>query len=153
MLGETLDDPHGIDGDACGSCGLGLGLLPLRTCFEREKLLRESTATFGTLHGAWAPLSHLHVQGYEIRHGRTAPSAPDAELGAALHGADGSVIGWQRGSVLGLYLHGLFESPDVLRALFGQRARHVRPLDAVFDGLADFIDRHFDHGALDALAS
>jgi adenosylcobyric acid synthase len=147
MLGDVLDDPHGVDGDASG-----LGLLPLRTRFERDKLLRESVATFGALHGVWAPLSHLRVQGYEIRHGRSAASADDAELRAALHGVDGSAIGWQRGSILGLYLHGLFESPDVLRALFGRRARDVRPLDAVFDGLADFIDRHFDPGALDALA-
>jgi len=144
MLGDVLDDPHDVDGDACG-----LGLLPLRTRFETGKLLRETAATFGALHGAWAPLSHLRVSGYEIRHGRTEADAGDPTLRTALLGADGAPIGWQRGSVLGIYLHGLFESPDVLRALFGRR---VRPLDAVFDGLADFIDRHFDAGALDALA-
>ena len=41
------------------------------------------------------------------------------------------------GNVLGLYLHGLFEDPAVLQALFGATAR---TLDSVFDGLADFID-------------
>jgi adenosylcobyric acid synthase len=67
---------------------------------------------------------------------------------AALTDAAGEPIGWQagpRGNVLGLYAHGLFESPDVLRALFGAR---VRTLDAVFDGLADFIDTHLGPAAL-----
>ena len=39
--------------------------------------------------------------------------------------------------MLGVYLHGLFEDPAVLHALFGAAAP---TLDTVFDGLADFID-------------
>ena len=52
------------------------------------------------------------------------------------------------GNVLGCYLHGLFEDPAVLRALFGAQ---VRTLDAVFDGLADFLDRHVAPHTLEAL--
>lgn len=63
----------------------------------------------------------------------------------AVHNAAGEVLGWQQGAVLGLYAHGLFESPAVLRALFGAE---VRTLDAVFDGLADFLDRHVPEGVL-----
>ncbi|MBN9001084.1 MAG: DUF72 domain-containing protein, partial [Rhizobiales bacterium] len=83
--------------------------------------------------------------GYEIRHGRSVqhPALPAATV--ALRNAEGEAIGWQQGSVLGLYAHGLFESTEVLRALFGAR---VRGLEAVFDGLADFVDRHFEPGAL-----
>ena len=36
----------------------------------------------------------------------------------------------------------------MLKALFGQAGR---PLDAVFDGLADFIDLHFQPGRLAGL--
>jgi adenosylcobyric acid synthase len=39
----------------------------------------------------------------------------------------------------------LFESPAVLQALFGA---DCRTLDAVFDGLADYIERHFEPGVL-----
>ena len=39
----------------------------------------------------------------------------------------------------------MFESAAVMRALFGSAPR---PLDAVFDGLADFIDGRFAAGVL-----
>ncbi|MEP6873868.1 MAG: cobyric acid synthase, partial [Burkholderiales bacterium] len=137
MLGRAMHDPHGVDGDA-----VGLGLLPLTTHFERGKLLRHARAAFAELAGDWAVLSGIAFGGYEIRHGRT-EAAADAQV--ALRNEFGEAIGWQRGSVLGVYAHGLFESPAAMRASFGS---DVRTLDNVFDGLADFIDQHFEPGVL-----
>ncbi|RZL31999.1 MAG: cobyric acid synthase CobQ, partial [Rubrivivax sp.] len=88
------------------------------------------------------------AEGYEIRHGRTQPHPGLPPPQVALRNATGEAIGWQAGRVLGLYAHGLFEQPAVLQALFGQTGR---PLDAVFDGLADFIDLHFQPGRLASL--
>ena len=140
MLGETLEDPHGVDG-----AGPGLGLLPLATRFAADKRLGRTRAAFAGVHGPWSSLAGATVEGYEIRHGRTRATAAATGAEAVLHNADGDPIAWQRGPVLGTYTHGFFESPDVLRALFGASAR---PLDTVFDGLADFIDAHFAPGAL-----
>ena len=50
--------------------------------------------------------------------------------------------------MLGIYVHGLFENAAVLQALFGAQAQ---TLDAVFDGLASYIDVHFEHGILATL--
>jgi adenosylcobyric acid synthase len=56
--------------------------------------------------------------------------------------------GWQRGQTLAIYLHGLLEGPEVIRALFG----HDSPtLDDTLNGLADFADRHFAPGTLKSL--
>ncbi|MDP4300594.1 cobyric acid synthase [Leptothrix discophora] len=158
MLGEALIDLDGIEGgdaglDAVDACMPGLGLLPLVTRFEPVKLLRPTTAAFAAMDpaGPWAALSGIAWQGYEIHHGRSVPHPAMAAPQVALRSADGEPIGWQagpRGNVLGLYAHGLFESPAVLQALFGAR---VRTLDHVFDGLADFIDTHLGPAALRGL--
>ncbi len=137
MLGNELLDPHGVDGSA-----QGLGLLPLSTCFEPTKLLRETGAQWGELKAPWSALSGLSFSGYEIHHGRTESRGG---VPVVLRNDEGAAIGWQQGSVLGLYAHGLFESAEMMRALFGAE---VRGLDAVFDGLADFIDQHFERDSL-----
>lgn len=144
MLGEALIDPHGLDGNAPG-----LGLLPLVTVFEPEKLLRSTDFCFApALASPWQALADVQASGYEIRHGRTQAHAGLPPPTVALRNAAGEAVGWQSGHVLGVYAHGLFEQPSVLQALFGQAGR---PLDAVFDGLADFIDLHFQPGSIQGL--
>jgi adenosylcobyric acid synthase len=63
-------------------------------------------------------------------------------------------LAWQNqaGNVLGLYLHGLFEDPAALQALFGgSNAAQVLTYDKVFDGMADYIEKHFEPGILFSL--
>ena len=141
MLGEALVDAHGIDGN-----GPGLGLLPLVTAFEKDKTVRRTRTRFGPVDGPWSALSNVAVAGYEIHHGQTAQH-PAMTSGRAVMPDQ---LAWQNaeGNVLGLYLHGLFEDAAVLAALFGAQAPS---LDRVFDGLADFIDTHFDPQFLEDL--
>jgi adenosylcobyric acid synthase len=134
LLGRRLEDPFGVDG-----AGEGLGLLPLTTTFERDKLVRRRSLTLPSLGEPWAGLAGLAVDGYEIRQGRTTVDASGAD---ALVVAEGNVAGW--------YLHGLFEDPAVLEALFG--ARPARTLDETFELLADVVEQHIDTGVLRSLA-
>lgn len=147
MLGEALIDPHGIDGNAPG-----LGLLPVVTVFEESKTVRQRQARFGEVDGAWAALSGVALQGYEIHHGQTAQHPALAAAGDTASAVMAEGLAWQniRGNVLGLYLHGMFEDPAVLQALFGAT---VPTLDSVFDGLADYIGEHFAPGVLQSLIS
>jgi len=145
-LGELIDDGLGLEGGTPGQ-DRGLGLLPLQTRFAPAKRLHRARHHFATLAGPWAPLSGLAVDGYEIHLGRT--EARDPTLRPVLPGADGGApLGWQHGPVLALYLHGLFENPAVLAALFGQAAP---ALDGVFDRLADTVDAAFAPGVLMSL--
>jgi len=143
-LGERIDDPAGVEGGVAGS-DAGLGLLALQTGFGAAKRLARAQRRFDVLEGPWAPLSGLAVDGYEIHAGQSVGAA--AGQRPVLHG-DAGPIGWQRGNLLGLYLHGVFENPAVVQALFG-----VAPpsFDAVFDRLADHVDRCFAPGMLMAL--
>lgn len=145
MLGEALIDPHGVDGN-----GPGLGLLPVVTTFAQDKTVRHRDVAFGPLGGPWAALSGVAVRGYEIHHGQTAEHPAMAAAGDRAVAVMPDELAWQNrgGNVLGLYLHGLFEDPAALQALFGVAAR---TLDAVFDGLADHIDSHFEPGLLRSL--
>ena len=145
MLGEALIDLHGVDGN-----GPGLGLLPVVTVFDEAKTVRHRAAGFSALHGLWASLSQVQVQGYEIHHGQTALHSAMAAAGDVAHPVMPEGLAWQNGAgnVLGLYLHGLFEDPRALQALFGVA---TPTLDSVFDGLADYIGRHFDPGVLQSL--
>ncbi len=141
MLGEGLIDLACIDGN-----GPGLGLLPLVTVFEPAKTVRRTTTRFADLQGAWAPLSHVEVSGYEIHHGQTAQHPAMAAKGDVAREVIPG-IAWQNpsGNVLGVYLHGLLEDPAVLQALFGRAGgASVPTLDAVFDGLARTVDACFD---------
>jgi adenosylcobyric acid synthase len=91
----------------------------------------------------------VDVEGYEIHHGQTAQHPAMAAAGdVAREVLPG--LAWQNaaGNVLGIYLHGLFEDPSVLQALFGAR---VPTLETVFEGLADYIEQHFSPGVLERL--
>ncbi len=144
MLGEQVDDEAGVEGYRPGRSA-GLGLLPLATRLAPTKRLGRTAARFAALDGPWAALSGLAVEGYEIHSGRS--ESRDGDLRVAL--GDAAPLGWQRGNVLALYLHGLFENPALVRALFD--AAVPRTPDAVFEGLADLLDAHFAPGALQAL--
>ena len=144
MLGEALIDTHGIDGNAPG-----LGLLPLVTAFDPQKTVRHTQDRFSALAGPWSALSGVEAAGYEIHHGQTAQHPAMAAKGDVAREVIPG-LAWQNaaGNVLGVYLHGLFEDPRVLHALFGASAP---TLESVFDGLADFLQTHVEPGVLDAL--
>ncbi len=154
MLGEALIDPHGIDGNAPG-----LGLLPLVTVFETNKIVRHTQACFSDALAActtstFAPLAGVTVAGYEIHNGQTQQHADMAQAGIVAHAALPDGLGWYnaQGNVLGVYVHGLFEDAAAVQALFGAgRAQPVPTLDSVFEGLADYVQVHFEPGVLDAL--
>jgi adenosylcobyric acid synthase len=102
----------------------------------------------------WAPLAGVSVSGYEIHHGQTQQHVAMARAGDVAHAVLPDGLGWlnAQGNVMGIYLHGLFEDPHALQALFGAQLQGPVPtLETVFDGLADYIATHFDAGVLQDL--
>jgi adenosylcobyric acid synthase len=153
MLGTHLSDPHHVDGSA-----QGLRLLGVETVFAAHKTVRHSRTRFATPAQPWARLAGVEVQGYEIHHGQTQPVTHSQDgLPAQIAPAQAVLphaLGWQNptGNVLGVYLHGLFENPAVLQALFGSDSSAPVPtLETVFEGLADFVEQHFSPGVLQSL--
>jgi adenosylcobyric acid synthase len=146
-LGALLSDPEGVDGPAHGALP-GLGLLPLQTHYAQPKRLVHGPVYWAAgLAPPWQALAGQSGWAYEIRCGRTQP-VPGSSPAVALRDAQGQAIGWQHGSVLGVYAHGLFESASVVRALFG---RTTRTLDERLDGLADLVEEHLSPSGLQQL--
>ncbi len=132
MLGERVDDPHGVEGHA--GAEQGLGLLPMNTVLTQDKRLELVSGTCAFAEAA--------VSGYEIHMGvssGTALSQPAFQIGGRPEGALSP-----DGQVMGTYLHGLFDHPEAGQALLrwaGLDTRHVVDTSALreasLDKLAD----------------
>ncbi len=96
ILGRSVRDTSGSEG---GGEQKGLGLLPVDTEFETGKNLRQVSGVIGELEGLYSPLSGTEVSGYEIHMGET---YSDREIFPVI----------TEGTVLGTYIHGIFDSPE-----------------------------------------
>ncbi|XYD09203.1 cobyric acid synthase [Methylobacterium sp. NMS12] len=147
MLGNSLADPHGIEG--APRTVPGLGLLAVDTVMTPEKRL---AAVTGTSLPDGVPFA-----GYEMHIGAT--EGPDADR-PLLRLADGRPDGAVSadGRVAGTYVHGLF-ADDAQRAAWLARlgtasagAGYEAGVEAALDGLARHIAAHVDCDRLLALA-
>jgi len=136
MLGQVMHDPFNIDGAATG-----LGHLAIQTTFAKDKQVNKITVRFSQVNGPWSALSDLEVSGYEIHHGKSSRQKADEVNQAPISVEIIPDLAWQnsRGNVLGIYVHGLFEDPVVIKSLFGKEAK---TLEVVFNNLADLIGQH-----------
>ena len=133
MLGRAIHDPAGMESSA-GSAD-GLGLLSAVTVLSHEKQTRAVTATTpgGVLFG-----------GYEIHLGVTtlepgSQGTPFASL------TDGGTDGVRGSGVMGTYLHGALEHPEVCAEVFGIDAPSVLSKAAHYQGLAAWFGQHARH--------
>jgi adenosylcobyric acid synthase len=111
MLGETILDPHGVEGTLGRTDGLGL--LPVVTTLTQEKVL---TRTRGVWRGNGQP-----VAGYEIHMGFTEP-LEDLEPAIRTDGGGREGACSPDGRLWGTYLHGLFDEPFFRRAFLEKLA-------------------------------
>lgn len=122
MLGQELADPSHVEGDRVRV--RGLGLLPVRTTFTREK---RTVPVEGRVLRGWPAEGDraLPLRGYELHLGVTrrcgaAPFAALVRVPTAERVTDGAVSADAR--VAGTYVHGLFASEALRTALLASLA-------------------------------
>jgi adenosylcobyric acid synthase len=144
MLGRTIRD----DVESYAGVVHGLGLLPVDTVFDVEKVLARRT-------GVCPLLGDTPATGYEIRHGRVTVhgGAPLIDPGE----------GCADGPVLGTSWHGLLEGNELRRALLSwvaeRRGLNFIPAETDFaavrearlDALGNLVTDHVDLDALTGL--
>ena len=142
MLGRTIADPHGIEGDPGTS--EGLGLLDVETVLAPTKQLRIEDAVHV---GSGTPIT-----GYHMHMGVTSGpdhSRPFARVGIQPDGASSI-----DGLVAGTYMHGLFAS-DAFRHAFLNMSSNVqqrREVERALDNLARHIGETLNLDELLSLA-
>ncbi|WP_380779340.1 cobyric acid synthase [Sphingomonas sp. R86520] len=145
MLGRSIADPHGIEGEA--TTVAGLGLLEIDTRLAITKTLVQVQ---GMAQGA-------RFEGFEMHMGATTGEGLGRPFG---HRADGSAEGAisADGLVAGSYVHGLFalaEQRAVWLARIGVDAvgpDHAVSVDTALDAIAATLERQLDLDAMLALA-
>ena len=140
MLGEYIADPFNTEH---GGELRGMGLLPVRTVFAQGKTRTRKDGTVGRLEGFFSPLSGASFSGYEIHMGKTELTGGGAFSALS---PDGSPDGAVRGTVLGSYVHGLFDSGDLAEKLVGLLLGR-RGLSGAVSGGGDFAaykERQYD---------
>ena len=133
MLGRMIHDPDRMESSA--GTVQGLGLLPAETTLRCDKQTRAVAAT--TPAGA-------RFGGYEIHLGvTTLDASEDVTPFARL--SDGGVDGVRRRGVIGTYLHGAFEHPDVCAEIFGIDAPSAVSKAVHYQRLALWFEQHARH--------
>jgi len=150
LLGETIRDPYGVESDRKEV--RGLGLLPVKTMLEGQKIVRKVTGT--------CRLNEKRIRGYEIHMGKTGPlhgtGAPFLtihEPGRKKSWPDGWCI--KGGRICGTYVHGILDSPgfrgDFLNTLRREKGLRERSPGQgrkarfhQYDRLADHFEKHCD---------
>jgi adenosylcobyric acid synthase len=145
MLGKTITDAEGIEGEAATVAGLGH--LDVDTTMAPVKHL--------SLKQGRHPATGTPVSGYEIHIGQT--KGPDVdrpwlEIEGTPEGAASA-----DGRIQGCYLHGLFSSDAFRKAYLGQfgvtsSLVFESGVDAALDALAEHVERYMDIDLLLSLA-
>jgi adenosylcobyric acid synthase len=145
MLGESIDDEI----ESRAGTVPGLGLLPVATSFQADKVTERCT---GTALGR-------AISGYRIHHGRV-----DVRGGEPFVAVDGSVDGVvSHASIYGTTVHGLFEADEFRRAFLAlvatRSGKQFVPDEQSYasiregrvDEVADVVEAHVDLDALTEL--
>ncbi|WP_068001190.1 cobyric acid synthase [Pseudovibrio axinellae] len=137
MLGKTISDPDGVEGDV--ATVEGLGLLDVHTILTAQKETTQKS-------GVHIP-SGQRVSGYEIHVGQTSGAdcaRPFVDLGEHVDGAIS-----QDGLIAGCYLHGIFGS-DTFRTAFlngfgaASQLGYEHRVEQALDALAEHLEDHLN---------
>ena len=161
MLGEWIEDPYAVESSQ--SHVDGLGLLPLKTRFERQKLTARVSARAADACFLTGSAMQCELSGYEIHMGAVETTKP-AAIPFTISERNGAQGSWRDGAisadgaVAGTMLHGIFENESIresllsrLRELKGCAAAGHSPIfskEAEYERLAAAVRESVDMDAI-----
>lgn len=144
MLGKQVRDPLGVESGL--GVQSGLGLLDMETVFVPAKRTLQSSLELSGVHdrGILRGIGNMRLKGYEIHMGETHGPALGAHLGTLDDGRTEGAVNAD-GSVIGCYLHGIFDNTAFTVALLNNLpGRHGKPPLSTGTDYSDFREREYD---------
>ncbi len=129
MLGASVEDPHQVESSL--GCSEGLGLLPVSTVLQSNKVTERVTAV--------SPRGES-FSAYEIHMGDT-KLPPDAVSFAHVNGKPEGLCA---NGCIGTYLHGAMEHPGVVEEWLGYRPAPVPTKQRSYEQLAEWFEASAD---------
>ena len=150
MMGERIWDREGVE---MGGSMEGMGLLPVVTELQREKVRRQVQGTVNQLEGIFSTLSGLEFEGYEIHVGDTKRREDVCQQDKT----EAAFVTGSGKNVYGTYIHGIFDKAEIVAALVGALAKKKDILlnqrewmdyrnfkETQYDKMADILSQYLD---------
>ncbi len=150
MMGERIWDREGVE---MGGSMEGMGLLPVVTELQREKVRRQVQGTVNQLEGIFSTLSGLEFEGYEIHVGDTKRREDVCQQDKT----EAAFVTGSGKNVYGTYIHGIFDKAEIVAALVGALAKKKDILlnqrewmdyrnfkETQYDKMADILSEYLD---------
>lgn len=125
MLGERIADEVGAEE---GTTIKGMGLLPIDTVFCEEKVRTRVEGKFLQLEGILKTLEGERLEGYEIHMGVSSLREDISPMTFIIDQMDGNekTDGVCRNNVYGTYIHGIFDSKNIVEKLIVSLAKEKK---------------------------
>ena len=145
IMGRSVSDPHGVEGDP--RTVPGLGLLPVETVLTTGKVTRQ--VEFSFLGGTEL------CKGYEIHMGDTVITGDATPVNLMSSGQPDGCMTDDR--CMGSYIHGILDNDCVIRHILSQCGAALTDVpatdyaawrDSQYDALAEALRRHLDMEAI-----
>lgn len=139
MMGEVVEDPHGVESSIAQASGLGL--LPVRTVLQSEKTTQQRNFTYRNYPEP--------CRGYEIHMGLSTPTTAESPVN---YFTDGRTDGYfLNKKCWGTYLHGVLDNSAVVNDILSdytsvseEAFNYQQYKEEQYDKLAAVIREHVD---------
>ena len=152
LLGKVMEDPDNVEH---GGTMRGMGLLDTKTIFAKSKTRTQIHGIMRKGVGLWSDWEGKEVTGYEIHMGVSENLGGCQEL-VRLEDGRIDALANEDGTVLGSYLHGLFDTDDFAESMIRELMRSkgldyggwhfdlAAHKEQEYDKLADLVRSSFD---------
>ena len=157
ILGKTISDPEGIEGNIKEI--QGIGLLNIATTLKQNKELAQVSGYIADDYPFTGKPESISFNGYEIHSGNTIELNSSVKRPITITKRKNEDSREPAGSiskdnkVFGCYIHGFFDTPPICHELINFLAKkkgikikniHLQDKDIIYDRLADLVEKHID---------